>query len=168
MKLQASLDGELSEREARRVSGWLATDPAAQGLLAELRMAKTALAGNEPEIKVPESREFYWSKIEREIHRAAEVQARSEDTPLFAWRGFLAPLTGVALVALLAVGTAWFYTSRTTKPEPSYLAEIENHSENTGSLSFRSQSENMLVVWVSTQNGDAGADSQLIDDSVTQ
>ena len=45
LKLQAYLDGELSPRQARKVSAWLAQDQEAQQLFAELKNTKTALAG---------------------------------------------------------------------------------------------------------------------------
>ena len=37
----------------------------ALALADELRMTRAVLAGNEPERAVPESREFYWSKVRR-------------------------------------------------------------------------------------------------------
>ena len=48
-----------------------AADPEAAGLLAELQSIKAALLRNEPTVAVPETREFYWSKIERQIQREA-------------------------------------------------------------------------------------------------
>src|SRR5437867_7321096 len=109
LKLQAYLDGELSGRQARKVAAWLATDPQAQLLLAELKMAKTALAGAEPEMALPENREFYWSKIQREIQRTEEAQPRPVPRFLAAWRRLLAPTAGVALVTFLTVYTFRMY-----------------------------------------------------------
>ena len=65
LKLQAHLDGELSERESREIETALATDAEARALLAELRNTCGALAGFEAELKLPEERAFYWSKIRR-------------------------------------------------------------------------------------------------------
>ena len=74
LKLQAFLDGELSENDSREVAAWLARDADATALVGELRNTRQALAGFEPALKVPESREFYWSKIQREIqHREPET-----------------------------------------------------------------------------------------------
>ena len=67
LKLQALLDGELPEREAAEVEARVKADPQAQALLDELRMTTTALRGNELERALPETREFFWSKIERTI-----------------------------------------------------------------------------------------------------
>src|SRR5438270_11040101 len=69
LKLQAYLDGELPEGEAREVANWLARDQEAVGLHAELRNTRKAMAGFEAGITLPASREFFWSKIEREIQR---------------------------------------------------------------------------------------------------
>ena len=74
LKLQAYLDGELPDSEVRAVADWIAKDAEAAGLLAELKNTRGALAGFEAEIKLPESREFYWSKIAREIERAERVE----------------------------------------------------------------------------------------------
>src|SRR6185503_20374959 len=99
LKYQAFVDGELSEREARSVAEAIARDPEAQALVAELRATRTALAGNEPEVSLPETPEFYWSKIEREIRRCDANPSAGRWAAVFAgWRRFLAPLAGVAVV----------------------------------------------------------------------
>ena len=69
LKVQAWLDGELPEAEASEVTKWLARDREAAALQEELRNTRQALAGFEAGINLPESREFFWSKIEREIQR---------------------------------------------------------------------------------------------------
>jgi len=70
LKLQAYLDGELPEGEARELATGLAQDQEAAALLAELRQTRDAIAGSEQVRALPESREFYWSKIQRAIERA--------------------------------------------------------------------------------------------------
>jgi len=147
LKYQAFVDGELSEREARGVAEAIARDPEAQALVAELRATRTALAGNEPEVTLPETPEFYWSKIEREIRRCgAESPHEGRWTAVFArWRRFLAPVAGVAVVAFLAIAAIKFQTGQ-VDDYAQHLAEIENLSEHSTSFSFRS--DNMFVVWV--------------------
>ena len=76
LKLQAFLDGELPEREAREILAWTQRDGAAAALLAELKNTRQALVKSEPHLSVPESRDFFWSKIEREIQRAARPNQR--------------------------------------------------------------------------------------------
>lgn len=146
LKFQAFVDGELREAEARQVARLLETDADARALVAELRDTKALLAGNEPQIPLPESRDFYWGKIQREIQRleaepASAGRAAGWLLAIAGWRRFLAPLAGVAVIAFLAMVAVRFYS-----PEPvDYLAEIENLSEESTAYSFRAG--NMFVVW---------------------
>lgn len=165
LKLQAFLDGELCEREARRVSDWIETDAEARALLSELRWAKSALCGGaELERPVPENREFYWSKIERAIDRLEKVpEDCGERNWLLRWRRFLAPAASLVLVAVLAVvGVKSF-----TPSAEAYLAEVEMPSQHVGAYSFRSQRENMFVVWVYERVPESEPEIQLIDDTNT-
>lgn len=158
LDLQSYLDGELAGRDARRVEQLLATDREAEALFQELKATKSLLAGNEPQLKVPETRDFYWSKIQREIERAEALESvgASDGEGFFArWKRYLAPLAGVAAVVLLGVVTAKVYDAATLNSSAQHLAEIQNLSDETGSYSFRSQSENMFVVWVYDRDQDA-------------
>src|SRR5215471_13582833 len=104
LKLQAYLDGELPEKEAREVANWLAKDREAVALHAELRNTRQALAGFEVGVELPESREFYWSKIERDIRRLDQpAPATTRPTVFAAWRRFLRAATAVAVLALVAI-----------------------------------------------------------------
>lgn len=99
LKLQAYLDGELSSGEARSVRDLLAADAAARDLLTELTHTRAALAAHEAEIKLPESREFFWAKIRREIE--SPQPAPAPRFSLAAWlRRFLVPAGAVAAVAI--------------------------------------------------------------------
>src|SRR2546425_134197 len=102
LKLQAYLDGELSARETKAVAELVTQDTTARELLAELRFTKNALAGNEPEVKLPESREFYWCKIQREIQRL-EAPPATRPVPWFAWwkQKYWIPFTGFAVMVAL-------------------------------------------------------------------
>jgi anti-sigma-K factor RskA len=155
LKYQAFVDGELSESEARRMAEAIENDADARALVAELRSTKTLLAGNEPEVALPESREFYWGKIQRQIERleAEPASAAGWSGVWTAWRRFVAPLAGVAVITFLGMVAVRFYS-----PEPmDYLAEIENLSEESTAYSFRSG--NMFVVW--TQDRVSDSDSQV-------
>ena len=167
-KLQAYLDGELSDREAQRLAELAADNTEAKNLVAELSMAKTILAGNEPALSLPESREFYWSKIHREIQRAEQLQPRPENGPLFGWRKYLAPLAGTALVVFLGIGMVRFANLTGLDDSNRHLAEVENLSEDTGSFSFRSHSENMFVVWVYDKDQDNATDPESMDEAIPQ
>ena len=158
LKYQAFVDGELSESEARRLAQVIENDADARALVAELRNSKAMLAGNEPEVTLPESREFYWGKIQRQIEcmdpEPAEATMGRWRAMLAGWRRFVAPLAGVAVITFLAMVSVRFYN-----PEPvDYLAEIENLSNESTPYSFRSG--NMFVVWT-RDNEMANDDSQL-------
>ena len=159
MKYQAFVDGELSESEARRVARSLETDADARALVAELRNSKALLTGNEQEVKLPESREFYWGKIQRQIEcmdrEPADAAPGRWQGMLAGWRRFVAPLAGVAVITFLGMVAVRFYN-----PEPvDYLAEIENLSEESTAYSFRSG--NMFVVW--TQERDVQENDSRVD-----
>jgi len=101
LKLQAYADGELSGREAREMADLLAQDAGARALLTELINTRSALVSYEADIKLTESREFYWSKIEREIHRSEQPEAPRS---LFAaWQRFLAPAGAFAALVILGL-----------------------------------------------------------------
>ena len=94
---------ELPETEAREVMIWLARDQEASSLPVELRTTRKALAGFEAGIRLPESREFFWSKIEREILRQQQPEpARAPRWSSAGWRRFFVP--AAALAALVLAG----------------------------------------------------------------
>jgi anti-sigma factor RsiW len=103
LKLQAYLDGELPEGEARVVANWLAKDQEAVALLAEMRQTRKAIAGFEDGVRLPESREFYWSKIRREIERLETPASVAPRVPfILRLRRVLMPAAAVAAVGLFA------------------------------------------------------------------
>ena len=78
LQIQSLVDGRLSAGENAEIEKLVASDADARALAQELRMTKAMFTGCEPEMRMPESREFFWSKIEREIQRqdlaAADVE----------------------------------------------------------------------------------------------
>src|SRR5881227_3547902 len=101
LKVQAYLDGELPEAEAREVANWLAKDREAVALHAELRNTRQAMVGFEIGVTLPESREFFWSKIEREIQRQEQPARQPQSVPFLArLQRFLMPASAVAVLAL--------------------------------------------------------------------
>jgi anti-sigma factor RsiW len=152
LKLQAHLDGELSGAEARQAAEWVGRDGEAKGLLAELRRTRAFLQDNEPEHKLPESREFYWSKIEREILRvekAGERAAASAST-LPWWRRYWAPLCAASAVCALMILT--LNPVMLSRPG---AEEFDNPLEEASTVTFRSEREKTTVVWLVSQNEDA-------------
>jgi anti-sigma factor RsiW len=151
LKLQAYLDGELPGPEAAEVTTWLAHDAAAQGLLQELQQTCGALAGFEADCKLPESREFFWSKIEREIERQSRAEKTSATPAWFSWvQRHIIPVSGAALVScLLAV-----LVLQSGKPAPQF-GELELASDKMGAYTFRDHEAQLTMVWLYNHDDDS-------------
>ena len=145
LKLQAYLDHELAPEEAAQVRDWLSMDPEAQAVFQGLRETKTLLAGNELLTKVPETREFYWSKIQREIARL-DVDSERGSPSVWAkwWMRYALPFAGVALMTLVLLTI----TKTTSGPLAGYFHEIETPLEEASAITFHSQTAGMTVVWI--------------------
>ncbi len=144
LKLQAWLDGELSEAESREVADWAARDREAGALAEELRNTSGALAGFEADLRLPETREFFWSKIEREIARQeAPTPARApRGSYLAGFRRFLVPASAVALLVIAGL----------MLPRPSGQsagAEVEIALADAGAFTYRDYSAGTTLVWFS-------------------
>ena len=151
LQLQAYLDGELSANEAHKVVELLTQDAAALALLNELTFTKKALQGNELEVTLPETAEFYWSKIAREIERQDRAASPAPATPW--WRGsfkYFAPLGGLAAVCLLLLVPG----KKEEAGEASPAAVIENLSPDIVASTFHSQSDGLKVIWLSEKTDD--------------
>src|SRR5260370_37928654 len=131
LKLQAFLDGELPKAEAAEVANWLARDQEAALLLAELRRTREALSGFGSTIRLPESREFFWSKIEREIRRQERTASvfGPEPKPSF-WLRFLVPSGALAIVA----ATLLFAAAQVVVLSGAHRAELESASTDARAL----------------------------------
>lgn len=143
LRLQAYLDGELPTREADELKALLAGEPEARALLGELKFTKAALIGNEPEFKLPESREFYWSKIRREIERQERASATRPTVPeMVWWQKWLVPISGLAVaIALLLV------FQKKSGPEMA-LTEVRSGLPEMGAMTFSDQSAGVTMIWV--------------------
>ena len=156
LKLQAYLDGELPEAEAREVAKWLATDREPVALLGELRNTRQALVGLEVGVTLTETREFFWSKVEREIRRRQPAQPISRPEPFWlAWRKFLLPAGAIASVAL-AVLFVMFGSSP--------VVSVQTAIADPGAFTYQDFSSGTTLVWFSypadsetAQNSPAGA-----------
>lgn len=148
LKLQAYVDRELSETESQEMAAWLDRDSEARALVDELNEVNRLLENNELEVRVPESREFYWSKIERVIRPMAADTPDAE--PAVArghawWLRLFAPALGVAV---LLMTTLTLVRQGQSPPPTTYPHQIETPLEDTSTLSFYSPSAGMTVVWV--------------------
>ena len=151
LKLQAFLDGELPEREAREILAWTQRDGDAAALLAELKNTRQAMLKSEPHLSMPESREFFWSKIEREIQRLEPPAAATPDVSIFAvLRRFLLPASAIA--ALIIAGMiAHFDVPKTVVKSvaDSDVTSVETTLASTDATTYRDASEGTTLVWFS-------------------
>jgi anti-sigma factor RsiW len=139
LKLQAYLDGELPEAEARELGEKTGRDAEATALLGELRLTREALKGFEEGIKLPESREFYWSKIQRQLQpREVAAQSSGASVAALVWlRRLLLPLTAVALLVFFAV--------RAPQNEPG----TEIATADSGAFTYHNFAAGTTLVWLS-------------------
>ena len=140
LRLQSYLDGELSPAEAGAVETVLARDAEARALLAELRQTSSALAVFEADQKLPESREFYWSKIQRALAHADQPRTTTSRDGVPWWRRILIPAGGFAALVIAAL-----LAFRPGSVSP----QIETYLADSGALTYRDEAEKMTVVWLS-------------------
>jgi anti-sigma factor RsiW len=144
LKLQAYLDGELAEAEAREMANWIAKDRDAAALYAELRNTRQSMVGFEVGVTLPESRDFFWSKVRREIERQEpepDTAALPVSTP---WsvriRRFLLPASAVALLAIAGLVAVL----------PSGGgSDSGGATEDTDAFTYRDYSAGTTLVWFS-------------------
>jgi anti-sigma factor RsiW len=153
LKVQAYLDNELSAGDARSVSKLISDDLAIRDLYAELKNTKDALVENEPAVGVSDSREFYWSQIQRRIASAERAPAPETARPW--WLRMLAPIAGTA--ALFAILLSVVNPAR---QEPVVASAVQTavaplhkveEAADVSLFTFRSESEGVTLVWVSSQ-----------------
>src|SRR5262245_10075734 len=148
LKLQSFLDGELAEAEARSVSALVARDSDAAALLMELRNTRQSLRGALSPVQLPESRDFYWSKIAREIERLPLEEAPAPAVPWIARiQRWLVPLS--AATAVIVLTTISLRHERSPRDlARDLVAELEVTSQDMGASTFRSQQEGISMVWL--------------------
>lgn len=157
LKLQAFLDGELPETETREVASWLAQDAEATALLGELKNTRHALNNFERPIILPETREFYWSKISREIGRTSPKEEKNAPRhSLFSfWRRMFAVAGGVAAM-IIAVMVIMWPGNQAPRATGTAMAMADG-----GAMTFRNYESGATLVWLSypAENGLAGGNS---------
>lgn len=150
LKVQSWIDGELSAREAVEVEAMVRDDAQLRALAADLRRLQSFLRSGEQPRQVPCSPEFYWSGIERGIDALDQDgdRSRAKIHRLPWWLRVMAPLAaGVAVLLVLFMslpdGSSAFLSG-------SY-AEIDSPLSDVGSITFRSETEHMTIVWVDSR-----------------
>ena len=158
LKLQAWLDGELPELEAREMGRRLERDAEAAALAQELRNTQQALAGLEADVRLPESREFFWSKLEREIRRLETPGPERASLPLLArWRRFLASASAIALVTIVGL----LAIQQSGGLRLSGGTEMETTVADTGAFTYRDYSAGATLVWLSYPAEEEAADDEV-------
>jgi hypothetical protein len=95
---------------------------------------------------LPESREFFWSKVQREIERLETPAARPAAAPLSALlRRFLVPASAIALLLVAGVVLTRPFGPSGRTP----AAEIETALADSGVFSYRDYSAGTTLVWLS-------------------
>ena len=146
LRLQSFLDGELPEKEAREVSAWVAQDAEATALSRELRNTRQALKNSEVNVRVPESREFYWSKIQRAIDRLEPAPTPVSKVSWFqALRRILIPTGAVALLALAGV----LIGGQMGLWKPGAGPDTEMTVADSGAFTYHDFAHGTTLVWVS-------------------
>jgi anti-sigma factor RsiW len=163
LRLQSFLDGELPEAQAAEVANRLAKDPAAAALITELRQTRQSMAGFDKGVSLPESREFFWSKIEREIERAMPPAVERTGVPLYARLSrILMPAAGMAMVVIAGLMGARYLTggSAASPFETSF-------ADDGGAFTYHDYSAGATLVWLSYPSEDEVAadedDSEVLD-----
>jgi anti-sigma factor RsiW len=149
VRIQAWLDGEVSDREGARIAEWVARDAEAGALAAELRTVRKAMADNELIVPLPETRQFHWSKIERQIQREALPPHRSPFSWLAGWRRFRIALAGVTVLTCVLTLTV----RQMHRPT---FDEISATGEGMEAVTFHDQSAEMTVVWLQDNSQTSG------------
>ncbi|MBM3829219.1 MAG: hypothetical protein FJ406_01635 [Verrucomicrobia bacterium] len=145
LKLQARLDGELDAREAREIDALVEQNAQQAALMQELSWTKAAIAAGDVEVALPETREFYWSKIARAIEAEERKAATAAPAERSGWLKFFYPATGLA-----AMAAVMFVISGSRSNDG---VDTESVPEDMNAVSFRSEAEKMSVVYVADEYG---------------
>ena len=142
LKVQSFLDGELPEGEAREVVSLIARDEEAKALHAELKNTRRAVKDSEANVRLPESREFFWSKIAREIERLEPTPESKPSVSLFDHlRRLLVPMSAAAVI--LIAGLIAFRPAG-----PGHSTEEEMAMADSGAFTYHDYSAGMTLVWL--------------------
>ena len=112
-------------------------------MLAELRNTRKALKGFEGDLKLPETREFYWSTIQREIERLEVPRPEPQvAVPFFVRvRRMLMPMAGIALVVIVGL--------LATQTHSGASAAGETALSDSGAFTYHDFDSGTTLVWLS-------------------
>jgi anti-sigma factor RsiW len=148
LHLQAYLDNELTRAESQRAAAWLVRDPEAKRLYQELQATRDLLHENELAVALPESHDFYWSKIEKAIRSAkSEAGSAPEISKSPIWLRWFIPVASTAVLVAALMGVL-------NRPNPhamTALHELDSISDESSTFTFNSEKDGVTVVWVQSR-----------------
>ena len=126
------------------MAAWIGRDTEAARLVSELRHTRQALAGFVDDRRLPETREFFWSKIEREIERleSAEIPRAAKRTWLSRLLVPMGAVAGLALVVLVAGLRFGLFPSGSTP-------DTETTVMDPGTFTYHDYQNGTTLVWLS-------------------
>lgn len=144
LDLQAYVDGELSPSKRLEVERVLTNDAEAREMVDGLRRLAELVRQNEPALRVPDSREFYWSQIQRRIAAAEAADAVGTHRAASAsraagWLRWLAPALGVAAVTVVVL-----LPNREADP----LVVAGSGVQDAVTMTYRSDSDGVVIHWI--------------------
>jgi len=142
LDLQAYVDGELEPPRRAAVERVLVGDAEARELVSALRSLGELVRAHEPTLRVPETRGFYWSQIQRRIEQEATLDARRADgaTRAAGWLRWLVPALGAAAVVVVI---------SLNRRDSSPVVEVASASiDDAVGMTFRSDTDGVTVHWL--------------------
>jgi len=132
LKIQAWLDGELAPQESARIADLIDNDLEAKELADDLRAIQNALEVGEKLTILEDSREFYWSQVERQIEAEEPITENAQPELVSSRLGnalrWLIPVGSLAAISALMLN---FDSINTTPDLPETGgSEIENPQAN--------------------------------------
>ena len=165
IRIQAHLDGELSQDASKQLLTELESNAEAMELLKAFQAESSLLSSvTEKEHSLPVAHSYFWKGIADEIAPDAVSSIHASTGPVVEpwkrWLSWLLPAAGAACVALVAIMqglTPGSIGSKSGDGDRSKLRrapsfhEIDSRQQNAGFISFRSESEGVSVVWISNE-----------------
>ena len=145
LKIQALVDGELTEFEAGKLRDRIKNDIRLQILHERLTQMKDLISTHEMPRVLPESSDFYWSKISQEIEVGGSAAQSSAQSLVMKWVfRRLAPLLGIASVALLIT------LQGPNLPDLGIILDYNHEllTDEIDVMTFNSADDSMSVVWI--------------------
>ena len=132
LKIQAWLDGELAPQESARIADLIDNDLEAKELADDLRAIQKALEVGEKQTVLEDSREFYWSQVERQIEAEEPITENPQPELVSGSLGnalrWLIPVGSLAAISALMLNFDSINTT-TDLPETSG-SKIDNRQTN--------------------------------------